>query len=124
MRPGFGELLRLRRLRLGVSQNALAKLVGMNASYINRIESGEREAPSREVASALARALKLSVGETDELLFTAGHVPPTLQKLGASDSTVAAVTRLLTNDHVPPEVRADYRAVVETVSARWQGGAK
>ena len=116
----FESTLRRYRLRAGISQNALAKVVGINASYINRLESGEREAPTREVAHALARALALVPEETDRLLFAAGHVPPSLQKLGPADSTVAAVTRLLTNDHLSPEARADFRAIVETIAIRWQ----
>ncbi len=120
MTDDFSTTLRRYRLRSGLSQNALAKIVGINASYINRLESGEREAPTREVAHALARALTLATEETDRLLFSAGHVPPTLQKLGPSDSTVAAVTRLLTNDRLSPEARADFRAVVETIAIRWQ----
>ncbi|HAP90280.1 MAG TPA: hypothetical protein DCR15_11280 [Arthrobacter bacterium] len=108
------------RLRAGVSQNALAKIVGINASYINRLENGEREAPTRDVAQALAQALRLSAEEVDRLLFSAGHVPPSLQKLGPADSTIGAVTRLLTNDRLSPEARADFRAIVETMAIRWQ----
>ena len=120
MSDTFESTLRRYRLRAGISQNALAKVVGINASYINRLESGEREAPTREVAHALARALALVPEETDRLLFAAGHVPPSLQKLGPADSTIAAVTRLLTNDRLSPEARADFRAVVETIAIRWQ----
>ena len=120
MADDFGSTLRRFRVRAGLSQNALAKIVGINASYINRLESGEREAPTREVAQALARALSLATEEVDRLLFSAGHVPPSLQKLGPADSTVAAITRLLTNDRLTPEARADFRAVVETIAIRWQ----
>ncbi len=120
MAEDFASTLRRYRLRAGLSQNALAKVVGINASYINRLESGEREAPTREVAHALARALTLSPDEVDRLLFAAGHVPPSLQKLGPADSTITAVTRLLTNDRLSPEARADFRAVVETIAIRWQ----
>lgn len=120
MADDFGSTLRRFRTRAGLSQNALAKIVGINASYINRLESGEREAPTREVAQALARALALATEEVDRLLFSAGHVPPSLQKLGPTDSTVAAITRLLTNDRLTPEARADFRAVVETIAIRWQ----
>lgn len=120
MSDDFGSILRRYRLRAGLSQNALAKVVGINASYINRLESGEREAPTRDVAHAFARALNLPLEETDRLLFSAGHVPPSLQKLGPADSTVAAVTRLLTNDRLSPEARADFRAIVETIAIRWQ----
>ena len=120
MAEDFASTLRRYRLRSGLSQNALAKVVGIDASYINRLESGEREAPTREVAHALARALALFPEEVDCLLFAAGHVPPGLQKLGPADSTIAAVTRLLTNDRLSPEARADFRAVVETIAERWQ----
>ena len=121
MSEDFASTLRRFRLRAGLSQNALAKIVGINASYINRLESGEREAPARDVAHALARALALGTEDVDRLLFAAGHVPPSLQKLGPGDSTIAAVTRLLTNDRLSPEARADFRAVIETIAMRWQG---
>jgi transcriptional regulator with XRE-family HTH domain len=116
----FGRTLDYFIRRAGISQNALAKIVGISASYVNRLCSGEREAPTREVAHALARAMKLAPEEVDRLLFSAGHVPPSLQKLGPADSTVAAVTRLLTNDKISPEARADFRAIVETIAIRWQ----
>ncbi len=120
MTEDFASTLRRFRLRAGISQNALAKIVGINASYINRLEHGEREAPTRDIARALAQALHLCVEEVDRLLFAAGHVPPSLQKLGPADSTIAAVTRLLTNDRLSPEARADFRAIVETIAIRWQ----
>lgn len=88
--------------------------------YINRLESGEREAPSRRTALALARALQLSRDDVDRLLCSAGYLPPSLHRLGPTDSTVGAVVRLLADDRLPPEVRADFRAVVETVAYRWQ----
>lgn len=116
----FGSILRRYRMRSGLSQNALAKLVGINASYINRLESGEREAPTRDVALALASALELLPEEVDRLLFAAGHLPVGIQKLGAGDLTLTAVVRLLTNDRLPPEDRADFRSVVETLVRQWE----
>lgn len=115
----FASVLRRYRTRAGLSQNALGKIVGINASYINRLESEERGAPTREVVNALSRELRLSNEERDRLLFSAGLVPTTLQKLGGNDSTVNAVTRLLTDDRLSPEARADFRAVVETIAIRW-----
>lgn len=120
MSADFAATLRRYRVRAGFSQNALAKVVGIDASYINRLESGEREAPTRPVAQSLARALARCPEEVDRLLFSAGHMPPSLQKLGPADPTIAAVTRLLTNDRLSPETRADFRAVVETIAIRWQ----
>lgn len=108
--------------RGGWSQNALGKAVGLNPSYLNRLCSGERDAPTRQVVAALARALRLTPEDADRLYFSAGHVPPGLQKLGPSDSTIAAVTRLLTDDRLSPERRADFRACVEVMAIRWSDG--
>lgn len=116
----FGVALRRYRRCLGLSQNALAKVVGIDASYINRLESGEREAPSRRTALALARALQLSRDDVDRLLCSAGYLPPSLHRLGPTDSTVCAVARVLADGRLSPEVRADFRAVVETIAYRWQ----
>lgn len=123
MTEDFGSTLRRYRLRAGLSQNALSRIVGINASYVNRLESGERELPGREVALALGKALSLAPEEIDRLVFASGYVPPSLQKLGANDSTISAVTRLLTDDRLSPECRADFRAVVETMAIRWAAGA-
>lgn len=115
----FGELLSCLRLATGVSQNALGREAGVNASYINRLERGERATPTREVVLALARALQTTPQEQDHLLMTAGYVPPSLQQLGPADSTLAAVGRLLVDGHLAPESLAAFRAVVETIAAGW-----
>ena len=115
----FAATLRHFRTRAGFSQNALGNIASINPSYVNRMEAGVRQAPTREVALSLARSLSLTARETDRLLFVAGHVPPTLQKLGGNDSTVAALLAVLTNDCIPPESRADFRAVVEVMCGTW-----
>ena len=116
----FGAVLHHFRLRAGLSQNALAGIVGVNASYINRVERRQRGAPSRRVVLALARGLALSRRETDCCCVVAGLAPPSLQRLGPADSTVAAVLDVLTDDRLSPAALADFRAVVETLAYRWQ----
>jgi transcriptional regulator with XRE-family HTH domain len=116
----FGALLRRFRERAGWSQNALAKEVGIDASYINRIEAGRRTGPGPAVTLALARALALSPRAVDGFCVAAGHLPPSLQRLGPADPTIAAVLGVLTDDQLSPVARADFRAVVETIAARWQ----
>lgn len=120
----YGITLRRYRLRARLSQNALAHRIGVDASYLNRIESGVRGAPSYDIALSLARTLARSAEELDRLLCAAGYVPPRLQKLGPADSTVAAVLAVLTDDRLTLEARADFRAVVETVAARWARDAR
>lgn len=118
-RESFARLLRRYMLRAGWSQNALGKQIGVCPSYLNRMCSGERGAPTRHVVTALVRALCLTVPETDRLMAAAGHLPPSIQKVGASDPTVAAVLAILTDDRIDPAARADYRACVEAMAARW-----
>ena len=98
------------RLRAGYSQNGLAKRVGINASYINRLESGERGRPTESVVLALARGLGLMPADTDTLLLAAGYAPTWLQYLGDTDSTIRAVAEFLTNDALDDATVADFRA--------------
>jgi len=41
----FGEALAATRQAAGLSQRALAQAAGVDASYVNRLERGERQAP-------------------------------------------------------------------------------
>ncbi|MCX2728534.1 helix-turn-helix transcriptional regulator (plasmid) [Thermomicrobium sp. 4228-Ro] len=71
---GFHDLLRSYRLRAGLSQVRLAKLAGIDRSFLNRLESGDR-CPSRIVVLRLARALGLDERDRAALLFAAGYAP-------------------------------------------------
>lgn len=115
----FSAVLRHFRLRARLSQNALARKVGIDASYINRIESGQREAPGSAITLTLARALALSPGEVDGFCVAAGQLPPRLQQLEPADSTVAAVLGVLTDVRLSAAALADFRAVVETIAQHW-----
>lgn len=71
---GFHALLRSYRLRAGLSQVRLAELAGIDRSFLNRLESGQRR-PSRMVVLRLARALGLDERDRAALLFAAGYAP-------------------------------------------------
>lgn len=58
----MGEVLRRRRIELGMSQTDLAAAAGVDARQIRRYEAGEQQ-PVLGVAVAIADALKISVGE-------------------------------------------------------------
>lgn len=103
----FGALLASYRRRAGLSQNALALAVGMNASSINRYESGERDRPEREAVDALASALGLTRQGHDLLRIAAGYAPSF-----AEDRTVRQLARLLAGDAVlATAVRAQVAAL-------------
>jgi SOS-response transcriptional repressor LexA len=63
-----GELVRSLRLRRGMSQFDLADVVGIDNSYLSRIESGERR-PSPKILKKFAEVLHYSY---DDLIVTSG----------------------------------------------------
>lgn len=78
----FGSLLRKFRKELGIPQKELAHIIGLDPSYLSRIEKGERTPPERSVVIEIANALELNEEKTDQLLIAAGHTPLTLFDLG------------------------------------------
>lgn len=71
----FGAMVDEHLIRRGLSQSALARLVGVDPSYVNRIVKHGIERPSRPVVLEMAVAFDLDADETDRLLFAAGHAP-------------------------------------------------
>jgi transcriptional regulator with XRE-family HTH domain len=74
----FGCTLRLRRLKVGLSQNNLARRAGIDQAYVNRMERAPASSsilPSRHVALALAESLGLDWRQRDRFLFAASLAP-------------------------------------------------
>ena len=117
----FGDLLYCLREARGLSQNALGHAAGVNASYINRLESGKRGAPSRAVTLALARVLDATPMERDRLLLKAGYAPLWLLDLNPTDPTLVAVARILAHREVSPLAREQFRLIVEALASCWYG---
>jgi transcriptional regulator with XRE-family HTH domain len=65
-----------RRRTPGLRRQEVAQLAGMSVDYYIRLEQGRGPHPSRQVLSALARALMLSAGERDYLFRMVGQAPP------------------------------------------------
>ena len=62
VRIRFGKVLRERRRKLGVSQEAFADLCELDRTYVGGIERGERNVALVKIEK-LARALKISLSE-------------------------------------------------------------
>jgi transcriptional regulator with XRE-family HTH domain len=65
-----------RRRTPGLRRQEVAQLAGMSVDYYIRLEQGRGPHPSRQVLSALARALMLTADERDYLFRMAGESPP------------------------------------------------
>ncbi len=61
VRRAFGEVLRERRLELGLTQEALASRSGLDRTYVGGVERGERN-PTLRVMCGLAEALDTHPG--------------------------------------------------------------
>ncbi len=77
----FAQALAEAREAKGLSQNALARALGMDASHLNRIERGLRNPPSREKVLAIAEVLELTPEEQTRLLVSAGFAPENVRGL-------------------------------------------
>src|SRR5712671_4230611 len=91
-RPDLAAFLRARRARLtprdaglpetgrrrtpGLRRQEVAQLAGMSVDYYIRLEQGRGPRPSRQVLSALARALLLNGDEREYLFRMGGEAPP------------------------------------------------
>jgi transcriptional regulator with XRE-family HTH domain len=84
----------------GLRREELAMLAGVSADYITRLEQGRAIAPSAQVLTALARALRLSGEELRHLFRLAGLAPPEPGRIAAR--ITPSVQRLLDQlDRVP-----------------------
>ncbi|MBZ8181629.1 MAG: helix-turn-helix transcriptional regulator [Oscillatoria sp. PMC 1051.18] len=73
MSKNFGQLIRQARKDKGYSQRELAKLLGLDFTYLSKLENERAQyAPKEEIIRGLARHLDL---DEEELVFLAGRVP-------------------------------------------------
>lgn len=72
MTTAFGQLLRERRREAGLSQRRLAEAVGVDFSYVSKLENDRLPAPSAETVIRFAEAINTPA---DELLAAARKIP-------------------------------------------------
>ncbi|MEU1405720.1 helix-turn-helix transcriptional regulator [Streptomyces sp. NPDC005728] len=66
----------IRRRTPGLRREEMASLAGMSVDYYTRLEQSRGPRPSRQMLTALARALRLTDDERDHLFHLAGEEPP------------------------------------------------
>ena len=65
-----------RRRTPGLRREEVAQLAGMSVDYYTRLEQSRGPRPSRQMLTALARALRLTDDERDHLFHLVGEEPP------------------------------------------------
>ena len=71
----FRSLLEAYRIEANLSKNELARLAGIDGSYLSRVERGIYPPPRRDKILAIASALGLTQEEKDALLLSAEYAP-------------------------------------------------
>jgi transcriptional regulator with XRE-family HTH domain len=82
----FGERVRELRLRKQLSQPQVADLVGIDATYLSKIENGKVSPPAGQVIRRLARSLDY---DEEELLLLGDKFPSTYLDRIRKDPLVA-----------------------------------
>lgn len=93
-----------RRRTAGLRREEVALLAGMSTDYYARLEQQRGPQPSVQIATALARALRLSPDERDHLFALMGHNAPS--RFHPSEQVSTALMRVL------ERVNADTPALV------------
>ena len=118
----FPDRLRELRRAARMSQRALAEQIGVDFTYLSKIENGRVEPPSEGVLQRIAKELagKLGKDETalaDELITLAGKIP---SDLAETLSRNPEVVRLLRSVGSEVHSAADWRKLLSGQSPEEQ----
>src|SRR5215216_7177837 len=111
----FGSLLRTLRVRIGLSQNQLARRAGVDPAYVNRLERAPPESsslPSRKVVLALAESLEAGPVDVERLLVAAGLCPESIVRLGGWDQSLGDIAAVLGDERLSSDDRAELRELL------------
>jgi transcriptional regulator with XRE-family HTH domain len=96
----FGRRLRDLRKQKHVSQRDLAAQVGIDFTYLSKIEVGRSAPPSEEVIRQIAHVLD---ADEDELINLAGKVPKDLKAVLEESPQAVELLRVLSERKLPDE---------------------
>jgi transcriptional regulator with XRE-family HTH domain len=90
--PTFGDTIRALRLRAKLTQRVLAALIGIDFTYLSKLENDHGEPPSEDTIKKLAAAVD---ADPEVLLAAAGKLPTELKQLAGQDAQFAMLLRKL-----------------------------
>jgi transcriptional regulator with XRE-family HTH domain len=90
----FGETIRRLRGERLLTQREVAERLGINFTYLSKLENDRGERPGEETVRKLAEILR---ADAEELLALAGKVSPELRDRAKRDAQFARLLRHLPN---------------------------
>lgn len=103
----FGQYLRELRKQKKISQRDLATQVGVDFTYLSKIEGGRLAPPSEDVIRRLAQVLDAN---EDELINLAGKVPKDLKAVLEESPQAVELLRVLSERKLPNDI---YRQMLD-----------
>jgi transcriptional regulator with XRE-family HTH domain len=88
--------------RMRISQSRLARVIGVDHSYVCRLQSGERQ-PSRDTAEKIAAALMLNRTDEIDLLASAGFLGTGMAVV--THPALGELDRLMRHPNLPEKAR-------------------
>jgi transcriptional regulator with XRE-family HTH domain len=110
----FGKKIREYRKAKGLTQRELAKLVGIDFTYLSKIETGDMLPPGDEVIARLAQQLDV---KEDELFLLAKKIPSQYRREILHHDAMPDILRMATTY---PEFRKELEAFVKKWKAKRQ----
>jgi transcriptional regulator with XRE-family HTH domain len=104
----FGKILKALRNEKKISQRKLAETVGIDFTYVSKIESGTMDPPSEGTIIKLAKALD---EDPDKMLLAAKKVPSDFQKVITENKDVPAFLRKANS--ITPEQWKKIHSIIE-----------
>jgi HTH-type transcriptional regulator, competence development regulator len=101
----FGQAIRELRRAKGLTQRVVAAAVGIDFTYLSKLENDRGEPPSERLVRDLAEVLE---ADAEELQALAGRIPGELRERAQADVNFARFLRRLPNLD-QPELEKIYR---------------
>lgn len=115
----FGQRIRdLRRVR-NLSQRELAARVGIDFTYLSKIEVGRLNPPSEPVIRRIAEALS---ADADELINLAGKVPKELKAMLEENPEAVELLRVLSEQRLPDNTYREMLDIARKAQPDTSGG--
>ncbi len=96
----FGQRLRDLRKQQGISQRDLASQVGINWTYVCKIETGQIAPPSEDVIRRIAQVLD---ADANDLINASGKVPDGLKDVLEDNPLAVELVRVLSKRKLSEE---------------------
>jgi len=113
----FGVALKTERLEAGLSQRDLAQLVGIDHTYLSKIENGKVDPPSTDVIVSLC--FELASDRVNEILMLSGKIDKDLVRAAvARDESIGKLIMILCYGY--PD-KATVRAMLALAEKRGEG---